>query len=205
LGAPQPDPNPERQFGGLADPRPTPAPALRLLVRADSRTCYYAAMSLRLRRTLSWLGTAAIIAVLASTLHRLPGQGGLHAELRWLLDRPPTARTLNQALGLTLLADEQQPGVSPAAWAMLLRDSDPQVVQNALTVLGDKLRTDPECQRRETVEVREVLREWLRETPDPNVPASAAIVFDEVFGPEWRRRFESGNSTSQPSDGHRGG
>jgi hypothetical protein len=72
-------------------------------------------------------------------------------------------------------------------------------------VLGDKLRSDPECQRHETVEVREVLREWLRETRDPNVPASAAAVFDEVFGPEWRQRLESGHSTSQPGDGHRGG
>jgi hypothetical protein len=161
-------------------------------------------MSLRVRRTLSWLGTAAVIAVLASAVRRLPGSGGLYEELHWLLSRAPTTRTLNQAFGLTLLAEQQRLGSTWAAWARLLRDDDPQVVQNALTVLGDKLRSDPQCRRPEMADVRDVVQDWLRQTPDSNVPPSSAAVFDKMFEPDWRRKFESSSGTRPGGDGHRG-
>lgn len=116
-------------------------------------------MSRTHRRTISWLALAALVAATAIGLTRLPGYGGVVAELRWLLARdniPP--ELFNRASGLILLAEEHSPGARAELYRALFRDDDRRVLRGAMTVLADQLRHsgDP------SGEIRQVLGDWFQ-------------------------------------------
>ncbi len=162
-------------------------------------------MSRAVRRTLSWAGTLAVVAGAALGVTRLPGFGGLEAELRWLLGRPPTTASLNRAALLTLLAEKERPGSMRPVWAKLVRDLDPRVVQNALTVLTDKLRSHHDPQHRESRDALEVLREYVRAAGVAGLPPRVQGALSETLGPDWRTTLAGGGATSQPGAGDGGG
>jgi hypothetical protein len=98
-------------------------------------------MSLTTRRTLSWLGTLAVLAILAALYTRLPGYGRAVSETRWLLARgAASAHTYRQADGLLLALEQRDPGQRAAALRELLRDPDPMVIDRTLRLLADRLK-----------------------------------------------------------------
>jgi hypothetical protein len=90
-------------------------------------------MSLATRRTLSWIGTLAVLAAGSIGVARLPGSGGLSSELRWLFGWPSSANT-NRAHVLFQLAARQAPHSQISILESLLSDSDPVAQQAGLSL-----------------------------------------------------------------------
>ncbi|MBU0637984.1 MAG: hypothetical protein KKB50_03905 [Planctomycetes bacterium] len=117
-------------------------------------------MSLVLRRALSWLVTLAVAAALALSITRLPGAGGLEAELRWLFGRGDRA-ALNEAAALLHVSEEQTPGTRLHILAALLRDPNDGVVRGTLTFVADLVAYRWGSSTHENDDARTVYREWL--------------------------------------------
>jgi hypothetical protein len=100
-------------------------------------------MSLTTRRTLSWLGTLAVLAACGVGVTRLPGAGGsgLAGEVRYRITHGSHRPSgVDDASWLLFVADEQLPGTEVRVIKQLLYDPDERVVERALTVLTDRAR-----------------------------------------------------------------
>jgi hypothetical protein len=96
-------------------------------------------MSRSARRAISWVGTLAVLAGGAIGLAHLPGSGGVGDELRWLLGRDRVSpKQFNRATGLIVLAERQKAGARTALYRDLLRERDPRLVRNAITLLANE-------------------------------------------------------------------
>jgi hypothetical protein len=115
-------------------------------------------MSLATRRTLSWLGTLAVLTSLAALYTLLPGYGGAVGETRWLLARrAASAHTYRQAGGLLLALEQRGSGQRAAAFRELLRDRDPTMVDRTLRLLADRLQHGPDL---DSSAMRAAFGEW---------------------------------------------
>lgn len=94
-------------------------------------------MSRRTRRSLSWAALAAGLAVLGLAAARLPGSGGLAAELRWQLARAPGPTPTARSMHLLREAEQRGPGASGRVLADLLAADDARIVDAALRLAAD--------------------------------------------------------------------
>ncbi|MBP7746510.1 MAG: hypothetical protein KA383_10275 [Phycisphaerae bacterium] len=99
-------------------------------------------MALTIRRLISWLGTLAVLGALAVGISRLPAQGGLVGELRWVFTQPiPAATKYSRTLELLWQAKQRAPDGPFNVMRVLLHDDDTRVVQCALVLVGDSIRS----------------------------------------------------------------
>ncbi len=119
-------------------------------------------MSLAVRRSISWLVVLTVLVAAAIAIRRLPGAGGVAAELRWLLVRdnvPPWS--FNRASLLIREAEERHPGTRTELFRELLADEDRRLVRGALIILADHLRPSGAIQQ----DLRAVFTHWFARTP----------------------------------------
>ena len=97
-------------------------------------------MSLTMRRTVSWLGTLAVLAACAAGITHLPGWIGVPGEARWLL-RHAEARPHNLDCVGTLLRPERWPNTEQRRQLVrgLLSDVDSRVVHGTLGVIATQM------------------------------------------------------------------
>lgn len=91
---------------------------------------------LLLRRVASWLAAALVVLGLVVGYQVLPGTGGPVGELRCQLSRPRTSVAWPQVALALLVWQQRDADRVETLTAMLLRDADPQVVENTLVLLS---------------------------------------------------------------------
>jgi hypothetical protein len=98
-------------------------------------------MSLTTKRTISWLGTLAVLAAFCVGIARLPASGGLVDELRWALGRARgSPASFDHAERLLFAVAHEGLGDPLKVLETLLADEDPFVVHGTLVHIADEFR-----------------------------------------------------------------
>lgn len=140
-------------------------------------------MSRTHRRTISWLALATLLGAGAVGLTRLPGYGGVVAEVRWLLARGYTHPDHHlRAAGLIVVAKHESPESHGQIFRALLRDDDPCVVRAALRILEDHLRTLPYARQ----DLRRAFRTWFREASIEEKICCGPGILTCLMQAEWQ-------------------